>query len=139
MYLGQSHATTVGFELLSLMLEFRAYLDGLAGESAGMPDPVLQRVKDELRAAKEFLEGVLGESGSNSRGAEMFSLLIRVENPTDWNAFRAIIDTRLMQIDRLSEETKAVEELKAWADRILEALQQSRRMEVLKDRTRWSP
>lgn len=139
MYLGQSHATTVGFELLALMLEFRAYLDGLIAESAATPDPVLQRVKDELHAAKEFLEGVLGESGPDSHGAEMFSLLIRVENPADWNAFRAIIDTRLMQIDRLSEETRAVEELKAWADRILEALQENRRMEVLKDRTRWSP
>lgn len=140
MYLGQGYATaTADLELTSLMLEFRAFLDGLASGHSKLPNQLLEKLKKELFAAKAFLEGVRSGTTHPINGAEMFSLLIDVENPHDWNEFLIVLENRLRQIDDLAAGSASNDELRVWAEQILQALQQRGREEELKGRTWWSP
>jgi len=139
MYFGQGHVTaTVDLELTSLMLQFRAGLERLARGESDMAADVLERVKSQLHAAKAFLDGVRSGDSPDGAGAEMFSLLIVIENPSDWDAFHERLDQRLSQIDSLRDGVHHVEELKTWADNILEALQERGRGEATKGHTWWS-
>lgn len=138
-HFGEGRAVaTADLELMSLILEFRAFLAAVRDGRSGYAEQVLSKLKERLLAAKAFIEEFENARDADAGGAEMFSLLIAVENPKDWDSFRQNVDTRLKQIDCLGQGNVDVNDLKRWADDVLNAIQERNWTERLKSHIWWS-